>query len=163
MRVLQASRRLQPHARALRGREQLAAVQKVAQAPTRQQLENQVRAVGVLPPVVHAHDVRVGEGGHRLCLGPEAAQEGLVLGQGGMEDLDRDATAQTHILGHEDVRRRARADGCDQPVAVAQDAPDVVGNTRQRHTTRVMGAPANVRDRGSTTQRGEASGMMARS
>jgi hypothetical protein len=74
------------------------------------------------------------EPGGGLSLKAEATQERLVIGQRGVEHLDRDPATQAHVLGQEHVCRPARAQGGEQPVAIAEDAPDKVADARaHRH------------------------------
>ena len=82
----------------------MAGVEHVPQAAAAQQLEDEEGGAAVLTPVVDADDVGVLEGGDGLGLGPEAAEEGLVLGQCRMQDLDRDPAAQRDVVGREDSR-----------------------------------------------------------
>ena len=63
------------------------------------------------------------EGGGGLRLGPEAAQERLVVGQRGVQHLDRDPAPQAHVVGQVDLRRRPGAEGRDEPVAPPSTRP----------------------------------------
>ena len=81
----------------------------------------------VLAPVVDRHDVRVVQRRRRLRLGAEAAEEAVVVGEAGVQDLHRHPAAQPDVVGEEDTRRRAGADQRQQPVPPAQDATDEVG------------------------------------
>jgi hypothetical protein len=101
-----------------------APVEQVAQRAPAEILQHEVRAVGVLAPVEDAQHVGMVEGGHRAGLGPEALQEGLVGGQPGLEDLDRDVALQGHVLGQEDVSRGASAQSGEQPVPLPKDPAD---------------------------------------
>ena len=98
------------------------------------------RAV-VVAPVVDRDDVGVVEGRRRLRLGPEAAEEGVVLGQRRVQHLHRDAPAEPHVVGQVDLGGRAGADGGDQPISPAEDATDLVRHAGHDHAARVSGGP----------------------
>ncbi len=70
------------------------------------------------------------EGGDGPGLGPEALEEGPVAGQRRVEDLDGHRSLEGDVVREVDVRGRTGAHGCDESVAVAEDAPDGVGETR---------------------------------
>ena len=71
-----------------------------------------------------------------LGLGPEPAQERLVLGERLVEQLHRDAAAQARVVSEEHERRRAGADRRDQAVAAAEHATDLVVQTGHHHSPR---------------------------
>ena len=124
--VVETTRRLEADRERLRRREPVALVEKRAQAAAAEVLEDEIGPVVVLAPVEDRHDVGMAQGGGRLGLGPEAAQEGFVVGQGGVQHLDRDASPQRHVLGQEDVSGRTRADGSEQAVPAAEHAAELV-------------------------------------
>ena len=133
-------RRLQPDEGGLRRREPVALVEQVAQAAAAQVLEHEERSVVVLAPVEDPHDVRVVQAGGGLGLGPEPAQEGLVLGQRRVQHLHRHPAAQHHVVGHEHVGRGTRSHGREEPVPASEDATDVVGDPRRCHPARLAEA-----------------------
>ncbi len=135
--VVEAPGRFQPHQDGLRRGEAMAAVEQVAQAAAAEILEHEERAVVLLAPVEHRHDVGVVERRHRPGLGPEAAQEALVGGQGVVEHLDGDAPAQPHVVGDVDVGRRPRTDGREQAVSASDHAPDLVSQAGTGHHPRL--------------------------
>ena len=114
-------------------------VEHVPQAAAAQVLEHQVGPIGVLTPVEDPKDMGVVEGGHRAGLGAEALEEGLVLGQPRLEHLYGDKTLQRHVFGEEDVRRRASAQGGDQPVPLPEDPADGIGDEGHRSAPRLAG------------------------
>lgn len=116
----------------------MAAVEDVPQRPAVEVLEDEERSVRVLSPVEDLHHVGVAEAGDGAGLGPEAAEERLVLGEGGVQDLDGDATVQLDVVGHVDVGRRASADGSDESVSPPEHAADLVGDARRGHPTRLV-------------------------
>ena len=79
--------------RRLLGREALAGVEHGSQRAALQELEHHERDAVVLAPVVHGHDVGVVQRCGHLGLGPEPAQEPAVVGEGPVQDLDRDPRA----------------------------------------------------------------------
>ena len=86
VRVLERARDLAAHVRGLRRTQARVGVEHPAQAAAGEQLEHHERHV-VLAPVVDRHHVGVVERRGHLGLGPEAAQEAGVLGQGEVQDL----------------------------------------------------------------------------
>ena len=125
----------------LRRREPDALVEHGAQAAAAEVLGDDVGRAVVVAPVVDGDDVRVVQGRGRLRLGPEAAEEGVVVGEGGVQDLHRDPAAEAHVVGQEDLGRRAGADGGDEPIPPAQDATDLVRHAGHDHAARVSGGP----------------------
>ena len=130
--VVEAAGRLEPDHEGLRRAEQAAVVEHRAQAAATQVLGHQEGHV-VVAPVEHRHDVGVVEGRRGLGLGPEAAQEGLVVGQRIVQDLDRHPAAQRHVVGQVDRCGRAGADGRQQAIALGQHLTDAVGHPGQSH------------------------------
>ena len=131
--VVEAPGRLQPDQQGLGRAQPPAPVEHRAQAAAAQVLADQVRALVLLAPVVDGHDVGVVEGGRGPGLGAEAPEEGLVVGQGRVQHLDRHPAAQADVVGHEHMPGTTAADRGQQPVAVAEDATDVVGHPRRTH------------------------------
>ena len=131
--VVEAPGRLQADEEGLGRAQPPAPVEHRAQAAAAQVLADQVGPVLLLAPVVDGHDVGVVEGGRGPGLGPEPAQEGVVVGQGRVQHLDRHPAAQAHVVGDEHVPGTTAADRRQQPVAVAEDATDVVGHPRRTH------------------------------
>ena len=84
------------------------------------------------------------ESGHRPGLGPEALEEGGVAGQGRMEDLDGHPAVQGDVVGQVDVRGRTCPQGSDESVAVAEDTPDGVGDTRHESHCRLATGEAET-------------------
>ncbi len=109
----------------------------LAEAAAGQELQHQVRLVVLLAPVVDLEDVGVVEGGHRSGLGPEPLEEVGVAGQRRVEDLDGHPSVEGDVVGQVDVRGRTGPQGGDQSVAVAEDTPDGVGDTRHDLRTRL--------------------------
>ena len=101
--VVEAAGRLEADQQRLRRAEPPAHVEHRPQAAAAEVLAHEVRPVVLLAPVVDRHDVGVVEGGGGPGLGPEPAQERLVVGQRRVQDLDRDAAAQPNVVGEEDV------------------------------------------------------------
>ena len=139
--VVEGPRGLEADHQRLRRGEPDAAVEQRPQAAAAEVLGDDVRSAVVVAPVVHGDDVRVVEGGRRLRLGPEAAEEGVVLGQGRVQHLHGDAPAEADVVGQVDLGGRAGADGGDQPVSPAQDATDLVRHAGHDHAARVSGGP----------------------
>ena len=109
VRVLERRRDVAADARRLRDREQRALVEHRPQAAALEQLEHHERHV-VVAPVVDGDDVGVVQRRRELRLGPEAAQERGVVGERGVQHLDRDPAAQPLVLGDVDATARAGAD-----------------------------------------------------
>ena len=130
MGVVEAGAGLDADPDGLLGGEQGAGVEDLAEGAPGQVLEDQVRFAVLLAPVVDRQDVRMVECGDGPGLGPEPLQEGLVAGQGRVEDLDGHLAVQRDVVGQVDVRGRTGPHGRDESVAVAEDATDGVGETR---------------------------------
>jgi hypothetical protein len=128
---------LQTHQQRLARREPPAEVEHATQAAAGQVLGDQVRRALVLAPVVDGDDVRVVERGCGLRLGPEAAEEALVVGEGGVEELDRHPAAKPGVVGQQDLGRCTGADRRDEAVAAAEHATDEVVHAGHSHGPRV--------------------------
>ena len=87
--VVERAGRLEAHHQRLGGAEPVPGVEHGPEAAAAQVLGDEERGVAVAAPVVHRDEVGVAERGGRLGLGPEAAQERLVVGEGGVQDLHR--------------------------------------------------------------------------
>ena len=110
VRVLERGRDVAPDPRGLGDGEVRLLVEDRPQAAALEQLEHHERDV-VLAPVVDGDDVRVVERRRDLGLGAEAAEERGVLGERGVQDLDRDAAPQAGVLGEVHAPARAGPDG----------------------------------------------------
>ena len=121
-----------------------ALVEQVPEAAAAQVLGDEVRGAPVVAPVVDGEDVRVVQGRRRLGLGPEPAEERLVVGEGLVQDLHRDAALQPNVIGEEDLGRRTGADRRDEPVPAAEHTTDLVCRTGHDHPARVSGAPVGL-------------------
>ena len=135
---------LATHGGGLGRRETLPPVQQAPQAPTLEELEHHERGV-VLAPVVDVDDSGVVEGGGQLGLGPEAAQEAGVVGQRGVEHLDRHPPAQPDVPGGVDPPRGAGSDGGDQAVAAGQHPAGQIGHAAGTHQRYPTGRSQRVR------------------
>ena len=131
--VVEPPGRLQPDEQGLGRAQPPAPVEHRAQAAATQVLADEIGPALLLAPVVDGHDVGVVEGGRGPGLGPEPTEEGLVVGEGGVQHLDRHPAPQAHVVSHEDMAGTAASDGGEQPVPVTEDATDVVGHTRRTH------------------------------
>ncbi len=109
MGVVEPACRFEADEQGLRRRQPSATVEHGAQTAASEVLEHQVRsgarALVVLAPVEHRHDVGVAEPGRRTRLGAEPLQERCVVGQRGMQDLHRDTATELDIFGDVDRRR----------------------------------------------------------
>jgi hypothetical protein len=126
--VLERPGGLQPDDERLAGRQPVAGVEDRAEAAAAQVLGDEEGRALVAAPVVDGDDVGMAQGGRGLGLGPEAAQEGLVVGEAGMEDLHRHPAAQPDVVGQVDLRRGASAQRREQPVAPTQHTTDLIGH-----------------------------------
>ena len=138
MGVLQAAGRLQPDHQRLRRREAVAGVEHRPEAAAAEILGDEVGLALVLAPVVDGEHVLMVEGGGRLRLGAEPPEESLVLRQRLMQQLGRHSPPQARVVSHVHQGRRARSDGCDQPVTPAQHPTELVGHPRDDHRSRVL-------------------------
>ncbi len=86
VRVLERGRDIAPHARRLRNRQVVALIEHPSQRAALEQLEHHERNV-VVAPIVHGDDVRVVQRRRELGFGPEAPEEGGVLGEGRVQHL----------------------------------------------------------------------------
>ena len=118
------------------GGEERPGIEDLAKRATGQVLEDQVGLVALLTPVVDPQDVGVVEGSYRTGLGPEPLEEGLVAGEGGVEDLDGHLAVEGHVVGQVDVGGRTGAHGGDKSVTVAEDTSDGVSETRHGASNR---------------------------
>ncbi len=84
-------------------RESSTSGQHVEEAPPLEVLDDEVGTVFPLAPVEDAEHVGMVEGGDCPRLGPKAAEERLVAGEGRLEDLHRNAPLQHNVLGEEDM------------------------------------------------------------
>jgi hypothetical protein len=130
--VGQSGRHLAANRGGLGGCEALPTVEEAAQAPALQELEHHERGV-VLAPVVDVDDARMMERRGQLRLGAEAPQEPGVVGQGGVEDLDRHPAAQADVPGGIHPPGGAGADGGDEAVTAGQDPAGQVGHATRTH------------------------------
>ena len=119
------------------------AVAGVEQAPQRTAAEQLGDEVGhvALAPVVHRHDVRVVEAGGVVRLGPEPLEELRVVGQRVVQDLDRDATTEHHVVGEVHGGGRPGADGGEQPVTATEHLTDTVDHAGDGHRPTLQVAP----------------------
>ena len=154
VRVVERAGRLEAdHQRLRRAESRVRVSSMAAQAAAAEVLGDEVRLVVVLAPVVHRQHVRVVERRGRLRFGPEPSEERFVVGEAVVQDLDRDATAQTRVVGEEHQGRRTRTDRGDQPVPTAEHPTDLVGHPRDDHRSRVSpvracaGEPRRLRAR----------------
>ena len=110
------------------------------QAAALEQLEHHERDV-VLAPVVDGDDVRVVERRRDLGLGAEATEERGVLGERGVQDLDRDAPPEAGVLGEVHAPARAGPDGRVQQVPAREDTAREVAHETSGHGHTVVAAP----------------------
>ena len=85
-----------PHC--LFGSEEHPGVVDLAQRAAGQVLEHQVRLAGLLAPVIDPQNVRVVEGSDGAGFGPEPLEEGLVPGEGRVEDLDGHLAVERDVI-----------------------------------------------------------------
>ena len=78
------------------------------------------------------------QGRGRLRLRPEAAEERLVVGQAGMQHLDRHPAPQAHVIGQVHLRRRPRAEWREESVSPAQHTTDLLGHAGHGHDARIL-------------------------
>jgi hypothetical protein len=94
----------------------------VAQGPPLDELHHHVVGLAVLAPVEDRHDVGVAEVGGGLGLAAEPGDEGVVLGELRVEDLDRHLPPEEGVFGGEHVGHAAAGDVAGDPVAVGQQS-----------------------------------------
>ena len=80
-----------------------------------------------------------------LGLGAEATQEPGVVGQGGVQDLDRDLAAQADVVGDVDATRSPGSDRGKEAITAGQDATNQVGDAAQCHPSHGSGTTATDR------------------
>ena len=97
----------------------------VARSSPSIELHDDVRAARVLAVVVDGDDVRVAQRGGGLGLLAEARREVGVAQVLGTQELERDVATEPGVRGAVDGRHPALAEQLDQPVAAAQDLPDL--------------------------------------
>ncbi len=108
-----------------RGRFRIALVraQAVGQAAARDQFHAEVALALVLADLVHGHDTRMVEQGHRLRLVLEPSQLGIVGQDAGLDHLQSDRPIETDLLGTVDDAHPASAElRADLIVAEVTDA-----------------------------------------
>ncbi|MNC86743.1 hypothetical protein D3C83_24170 [compost metagenome] len=116
----------------LRRAQPVAPVEQAAEAAALEELEDHERGL-VLPPVVDRHHVRVVQRGGHLRLGAEPPEEAGVVGQGGVEDLDRHLALEAHVPGGVDAPARPRPQGGHQAVPAGQDTAGQIGHAARPH------------------------------
>ena len=104
----------------------------VAEVRSLDELHHEKRGLAVLAVVVEPDDVLVLEGREDACLARESTAKLEILGNPGVEQLDRDVTAQAPVAGAPDRAHATLTDASTQLVA----AGDEVGHTRE--SARVM-------------------------
>ena len=103
------------------------AARDLAEARSLDELHHEKRRLAVLAVVVEAHDVLVLERGENARLARETPPELGILGDPGVEQLDRDVAPQAAVMGAPDGSHASLADASTQLVA----AGDEVGHTRE--------------------------------
>ena len=123
---------VEEHERLL-GRERAVLPQDVAQRPARDVLHREVDQAVVLALVVHRDDMAVGEpgGGARLAL--EARDEGLVVRQVRVHDLEGDDAVQAQVEGLVDGRHAAAGEQGDDAVPAVDGPADEPVLPRRLH------------------------------
>ena len=81
------------------------------------------------------------ERGRRPGFGMEALEECGIVGQGVMQDLDRDAPTQCHVVSEIHRRGRSGADGRDQPITPSEHLTDTVDQAGNGHADKVVVTP----------------------
>ena len=109
----------------LSGRQGAAATDDRREVLTVDQLHDDVRTGRILAVVVDGDDVRVAQRRGRLGLLAEPGREIGVAQVFRSQQLDRDVTAQLGVERSIDGRHAALAEQLDQPIATAQDRPDL--------------------------------------
>jgi hypothetical protein len=83
-----------------------------------------------LPPVVDPDDVGVGEVGRGLGLAPEPLDEGFIIGELGVEDLDRHSPAEQGVLAQIDVCHSPAGQVRREVIALGKGVREVHGELR---------------------------------
>ena len=109
------------HRRGAIGRQRPAG-EHVGEAAGVDQAHHQVRGTGLAPVVVQRDDVRVLEPGDELGLGLEPADERRIVGELGLDHLDRHLTPDDRLVGPEHRAERASSDLLAQLVAPHRQA-----------------------------------------
>ena len=123
VRVAQARQQLPRDVQRARRRLRPLPVHRLAQGAPGDEVHDQIgRALDA--EVDHRHAVRVSETAHRARLVLEAAEEGLLRGDPGMQELHRDRPAELHPLALVDHAHRAGGDLGQDAVAALQHRAD---------------------------------------
>ncbi len=109
------------HGRGAIGRQRPAG-EHVGEAAGVDQSHHQVRGTGLAPVVVQRDDVRVLQPGDELGLGLEPADERRIVGEPGLDHLDRHLTPDDRLVGAEHRAERAPSDLLAQLVAAHRQA-----------------------------------------
>ena len=104
--VVEAPGGLEADEEGLRRGEAGAAVEHGPEAPAAEVLGDEVGGAAVVAPVVDGEDVGVVQGRRGLGLGPEATEEGVVVGERLVEHLHGDAALQADVVGQEHLGGR---------------------------------------------------------
>ncbi len=144
VRVLERRGNVAADARSLRHRQERVLVEHRAQRSALEQLEHHERHV-VVAPVVDGDDVGMVQRGGQLRLGPEAAQEGGVLGQRRVQHLHRHPATQAGVVGDVDATARAGADGAVQQVPTREHTAREVAHRTAGHGFNGSGRPRATR------------------
>ena len=129
--VVKAAARLEPHLQRLGRRGPEAAVDLALEAAALEQLGDEERRAAVVAPVVDQQHVGVAQGGGDLGLGLEAAEEGVVGGQGRVQHLDGHLPAEDDVVGGDPRGRGAGTEHGGEPVATAQHPAHEIGGRRR--------------------------------
>ena len=89
----------------------------VGEAAGVDEAHHQVRGTGLAPVVVQRDDVRVLQPGDELGLGLEAADERRIVGEPGLDHLDRHLPPDDRLVGAEHRAERSPSDLLAQLVA----------------------------------------------
>ena len=101
-------------------------VEEVLERSAREQFGHEVGDALLFAPVVDLEDGRVVQCRHGSSLGPESLEEGLVLSERRLQDLDGDLPLERRVLGPVDDRRCPDAQHRLKAIAATEDASDVV-------------------------------------
>ena len=115
-------------------------VEHASQGPATEILRDEVRDIA-LAPVVDRHDVWVVQRGSRASFGVESLEERSIVCEGVVQDLDRDASTQRHVVGEVHRGGRSRADWRDQPVAPPEYLTDTVDQAGNCHGDKLVVTP----------------------